>query len=76
MPGEALMALAQWAGQTVAASAVTDVWEAARHRVVLAATLFAHEPAAFGVDVPAGLGGDLLLAAVVRLGGCRGCPAR
>jgi hypothetical protein len=27
------MALAQWAGQTVAASAVTDVWEAARHRV-------------------------------------------
>jgi hypothetical protein len=33
MPGEVLMALAQWAGQTVAASAVTDVWEAARHRV-------------------------------------------
>jgi hypothetical protein len=33
MPGEALMALAQWAGQTVAASAVTDVWEAARRRV-------------------------------------------
>ena len=27
------MALAQWAGQTVAAAAVTDVWEAARHRV-------------------------------------------
>jgi hypothetical protein len=27
------MALAQWAGQTVAASAVTDVWEAARRRV-------------------------------------------
>ena len=26
---------------------------------VLAATLFAHESAAFGVDVPAGLGGDL-----------------
>ena len=26
------MALAQWAGQTVAAAAVTDVWEAARHK--------------------------------------------
>ncbi len=44
--------------------------------LLLAATLFAHESAAFGVDVPAGLGGDLLLAAVVRLGGCRGGPAR
>jgi hypothetical protein len=33
MPGEVLMALSQWAGQTVAAAAVTDVWEAARHRV-------------------------------------------
>jgi hypothetical protein len=33
MPGEVLMALAQWAGQTVAAAAVTDVWEAARHKV-------------------------------------------
>jgi hypothetical protein len=43
---------------------------------LLAAALFAHESAAFGVDVPAGLGGDLLLAAVVRLGGCRGGPAR
>jgi hypothetical protein len=30
MPGEVLMALAQWAGQTVAAAAVTDVWESAR----------------------------------------------
>ena len=27
------MALAQWAGQTLAAAAVTDVWEAARHKV-------------------------------------------
>ena len=27
------MAVAQWAGQTVAAAAVTDVWEAARHKV-------------------------------------------
>jgi hypothetical protein len=27
------MALAQWAGQTVAAAAVTDVWEAARHKI-------------------------------------------
>ena len=35
---------------------------------MLAATLFAHEPAAFGVDVPAGLGGDGSLLAV-------GCPA-
>ena len=32
MLGEALMALAQFAGQTVAAAAVTDVWEAARHK--------------------------------------------
>src|SRR5215469_15425258 len=30
MPGEVLVALAQWAGQTVAAAAVTDVWESAR----------------------------------------------
>ena len=30
MPGEVLLALAQWAGQTVAAAAVTDVWESAR----------------------------------------------
>ena len=30
MPGEVLIALAQWAGQTVAAAAVTDVWESAR----------------------------------------------
>ena len=44
--------------------------------LLLAATLSAHELAAFGVDVPAGLGGDLLLAAVVRLGGRRGGPAR
>jgi hypothetical protein len=33
MPGEVLMALAQWAGQTVAAAAVTDVWETARDKV-------------------------------------------
>ena len=33
MPAEVLMALAQFAGQTVAAAAVTDVWEAARHKV-------------------------------------------
>jgi hypothetical protein len=33
MPGEALIALAQWAGQTVAAAAVFDVWESARHKV-------------------------------------------
>ena len=32
MPGEVLMALAQFAGQTVAAAAVTDVWEAVRGR--------------------------------------------
>jgi hypothetical protein len=30
MPGEVLIALAQSAGQTVAAAAVTDVWESAR----------------------------------------------
>ena len=33
MPGEVLIALAQWAGQTVAAAAVTDVWEAARQKI-------------------------------------------
>jgi len=33
MPGEVFMALAQWAGQTVAAAAASDVWEAARHKV-------------------------------------------
>jgi hypothetical protein len=33
MPDEALMVLAQFAGQTLAAAAVTDVWESARHKV-------------------------------------------
>ncbi len=33
MLAEGLIALAQWAGQTVAAAAVTDVWEATRHKV-------------------------------------------
>ena len=33
MSGDVVMALAQFAGQTVAAAAVTDVWEAARDRV-------------------------------------------
>jgi hypothetical protein len=32
MPGEVLMALAQFAGQTVAAAAITDVWETVRGR--------------------------------------------
>jgi hypothetical protein len=32
MPGDVLIALAQWAGQTVAAAAVTDVWESVRHK--------------------------------------------
>jgi hypothetical protein len=32
MPGEVLMVLAQFAGQTVAAAAITDVWEAYRGR--------------------------------------------
>ena len=32
MPGEVLIALAQWAGQTVAAAAVADAWESARHK--------------------------------------------
>ncbi len=32
MSGDVLLALAQWAGQTVAAAAVTDVWEAVRGR--------------------------------------------
>jgi hypothetical protein len=32
MPGEVLVALAQFAGQTVAAAAITDVWEAVRGR--------------------------------------------
>lgn len=33
MPGEVLMALAQFAGQTVAAAAITDVWESVRGRI-------------------------------------------
>ena len=32
MPSDALMALAQFAGQTVACAAITDVWEAVRGR--------------------------------------------
>ena len=32
MPREVVIALAQWAGQTVAAAAVTDMWESARHK--------------------------------------------
>lgn len=32
VPGDVLVALAQWAGQTVAAAAVTDMWEAVRGR--------------------------------------------
>jgi len=32
MPGDVLMALAQFAGQTVAAAAVTDLWESVRGR--------------------------------------------
>lgn len=32
MPGEVLAALAQFAGQTVAAAAITDVWESVRGR--------------------------------------------
>jgi len=33
MLAEGLIALAQFAGQTVAAAAITDAWEAARHKV-------------------------------------------
>lgn len=33
MAGEMLMALAQFAGQTVAAAAITDMWESARGRI-------------------------------------------
>lgn len=33
MAGDVLMALAQFAGQTVAAAAITDVWESARGRI-------------------------------------------
>lgn len=32
MPGEALIALAQFAGQTVASAAITDLWESVRGR--------------------------------------------
>ena len=35
MLAEGLVALAQWAGQTVAAAAVTDAWESARHKIAL-----------------------------------------
>src|SRR2546429_8752937 len=41
---------------------------------VLAATLFAHGPAAFDVDIPAGLGGDLLLWRRSGWGGAGGVP--
>ena len=34
MPGEVLIELAQFAGQTVAAAAITDVWESVRGRFV------------------------------------------
>jgi hypothetical protein len=33
VPGDVLIALAQFAGQTVAGAAITDVWEAARGRL-------------------------------------------
>src|ERR1700722_2615838 len=33
MPGDVLVALAQFAGQTVAAAAITDVWESVRGRL-------------------------------------------
>ena len=42
------------------------------YMLVLSAALFAHGPAAFEVHGPAGLGGDVVLAAAVRPGGCRG----
>ena len=32
VPGDAVIALAQWAGQTVAAATVTDVWDSVRHK--------------------------------------------
>ena len=35
MPGDILIALAQWAGQTVASAAVTDVWESVRRKFAL-----------------------------------------
>jgi len=33
MPGQVLMALAQFAGQAVAAAAITDMWESVRSRI-------------------------------------------
>ena len=42
MPNDSLMVLAQFAGQTVAAAAITDLWESARGRF---ARLFGHEDA-------------------------------
>ncbi len=47
MPAEVLMALAQFAGQTVAAAALTDVWEATRQKV--ARLLGRDDPAKTGV---------------------------
>ena len=35
MPGDVLIALAQWAGQTVASAAVTDAWESVRRKFAL-----------------------------------------
>jgi hypothetical protein len=43
---------------------------------VLAATLFAHELAAFDVHVPAGLGGDLVLPALAGVDGGVLCCGR
>ncbi len=65
---------------------LADLWQQVSHSLsdipiltVLAATLFAHDPATLGVDVLAGLGDDgvagrslgACLSGTVRLGGCR-----
>lgn|GEM_PF-4059614 len=44
MPGDVLIALAQFAGQTVASAAVTDAWEAVRGRFARRRPEVASEP--------------------------------
>ena len=45
--------------QTLRKAGLTVVASNRHAELVLSATLFAHESAAFDVDVPAGVGGDL-----------------
>jgi hypothetical protein len=52
VPGEVFLALAQFAGQTVAAAAVTDVWELVRGRFARAAGVIHGDVAPPGPTIP------------------------